>query len=203
MMAFGVTRGLPNGWGVDLSGRLGMQNLLIFGEPAGNNDEDWKAFMWDLAFGPFGRIADNTITGLSQLSTGSVLTSPTDFTKALVGMIPVKILSDSVKALRGVSRGQMDTPDAVLRVLGFTSGDQANLSREIGAGIRESQKKTSERRSVENKYLDARTPAEIAKATSLVKDFIASQPKGVRVTSLKTLEGWRKERVDQEQKYLN
>jgi hypothetical protein len=197
MMAFGVTRGLPAGWGTDLSGRLGMQNLLIFGEPAGNNDEDWKAFMWDLAFGPFGRIADNTVTGLSDIASGGALASPTDFTKALVGMIPFKLLTDSMKALRGTARGEMETPDAVLRAIGFTSGRQANISREIGQSVRDAGRRSGALRAVESAYLNARTKAEIAAATSKLREYNATLPEGDRNRrSLKSMETRRLQRME-------
>lgn len=184
MLTFGVSRGLPGGWAFDLNDRVGMDSLMTFGEPRSAGEQDTKAYLYDLALGPVGRIIDNSLTGLSQSLEG-------DFSKAPGLMIPFKMLGDVAKAYKGGERGEMNTPDMVLRVIGLTSARQSNISREIGADIRESTGRRAALSEITKIYTSARTKAEIARAVSKLRDYNNSLPKGDRnrrsIESLETM----------------
>jgi hypothetical protein len=46
--ARGISRALPEGFAFDMSSRVGMQDLLTYGEPRGADDQSLSAYMWDV-----------------------------------------------------------------------------------------------------------------------------------------------------------
>lgn len=194
MLTFGISRGIPGGWGFDLSSRIGLDSLAVFGEPRSGAEQDVKAYLVDFFTGPVGRLVDNSFTAVSDMIEG-------DFSKAPGMLIPFKALSDSAKALRGGARGEMTTPDMVLRAIGLTSARQANISREIGANIRASTDRSAALKEITKIYTSARTKAEIARAVSKLRDYNNSLPKGDR--NRRSVESMEKMRLENLKVYEN
>lgn len=170
MATFGVTRGIPGGWGIDLNSRMGMQSLLTFGEPKSGKENDLKAWLFDLAAGAGVSAAGDMIQGAAQAARG-------EFDTAAQKLIPVKMVTDSIKAAQGLEAGKMNEQDAVLKVLGFTSARQANLQRELGQEIGKAVKKKDERNDIIGDYVDATTVGERTKVLARMKAYNDSLPK--------------------------
>ncbi len=126
-----VARGVPRALGIDLSTRMGIDTLMgPLGEPRSNEAQDWKAYMWDsLAGAPAGLVTD-WARGVNDIAEG-------DFTRAIERLVPIKAFSDSVKAYRTATEGNVSektgkqvmspyTPgEAVVRALGFSPAREA------------------------------------------------------------------------------
>lgn len=96
-----VSRGVPRALGIDLSSRMGIDTLMgPLGEPRSNEAQDWKAYAWDsLSGAPVGLVAD-WAKGVNDLAQG-------DFVRAAERLVPVKAFSDSVKAYRTMTEGNV------------------------------------------------------------------------------------------------
>jgi hypothetical protein len=180
MAAEMLTFGAPRGVGVDLNTRVGLQNLLIFGEPRGNRESDYKTYLFDTLAGAPGRMVTDVGKGAIALGNG-------DIPKAIEGLIPMKLVADAAKAVNGTAAGKMDESDAALRVFGLMSARQANIQREIGREIRDNRQTRDQRTNLERQWMKATTPAQVARATAAIRQYNASLPPGGRKINIDTL----------------
>lgn len=142
MLTRGVTRGLPGGLAFDLSSRMGLDNLVSFGQPRSNAEKDIKSFLFDRLAGAPGSYVGDLVKASNALMTGEPL-------KAAELAIPLKIFADSLKAYRLMDEGKKSpggretlTPysplEAGIRAFGFTPEREAETSeyrRTVGGNI--------------------------------------------------------------------
>lgn len=160
-----MTRGVTRGVGIDLSSRLGMDTLVgPFGEPRSNEAQDWKAFMFD-AFGgaPAGLFVD-WAKGVNDLANAK---SEGDVMRGMERLIPIKVISDSIKAARIASEGSISEttgkrvmspysyPEAITKALGFQSGREAESFERSGSFYRQQQKLEDETVDIKRRWSDA------------------------------------------------
>ncbi|QIG67549.1 hypothetical protein EVB41_084 [Rhizobium phage RHph_TM3_14A] len=126
-----VSRGIPRAAGIDLSSRMGLDTLMgPFGEPRSNEAQDYKAWAWDaLAGAPAGLVADWG-SGINSIANG-------DFMRGIEKLIPIKVVSDSIKAYRVMTEGNVSARtgkqtmspysplEAVTKAVGFTPAREA------------------------------------------------------------------------------
>jgi hypothetical protein len=184
-----LTYGAPRGANIDLNSRVGLQNLVLFGEPDSNAEEDWKSFVLDQVLGAPG----STIQGWAE---GTVAMLQGDFAEGLEGFIPLKGVRDVGRAITGSAEGRMDTADVAIRIMGFTSARQARIWDERGQDIRENTRRVEQRRRLELAYTRATSAAERVQAASRIRAYNARLGENQRGISINVLR--RRRQADQE-----
>lgn len=116
--------GLPRALGIDTSSRQGLDSLMTFGAPKSNKQADVKSWLFDtMAGAPVGYLMDQ-VAAAQALMKG-------DVTTALEKSVPIRAVTDVVKAVDGISgpklnddgrerRPAMTPYQAAVRAVGFT-----------------------------------------------------------------------------------
>lgn len=197
MVTYGVTRGLGD-WGFDLSGRVGMGDMLVYGEPRSGKESDVKTWLFDLLGGPAVGYAGDIVSGMADVIDG-------DIAKGMGKIVPMKVLADLGKAVTGADSGSMDTEDAVLRVLGLTSADQARANTEKWRGIKDKQQARAVVGELIGDLLSARSTEEIRDAVRAIEQHNAKLGKDdpSYITGLKGLLVKRKAEAAKERQAAN
>jgi len=161
------------GNGVDLSQRMSLADMWLFGEPKGDSSESMQAYMFRQAVGaPGGYLLD--------VRDAAVLASEGEFAKAFGKFIPVKFIADFTKAAYGYSEAKYEVPEKravsgagelAFNALGFRTGRQAELGRERGVAIRERQDQQKEFKKLQKQYYSARTKGDMAKAIAKNREW--------------------------------
>lgn len=156
-----VSRGIPRAAGIDLSSRMGLDTLMgPFGEPRSNEAQDYKAWAWDaLAGAPAGLVADWG-SGINSLASG-------DFLRAAEKMIPVKVVTDSIKAYRVATEGNVSARtgkqtmspysigEAVTKAAGFTPAREAENYEASSSFYRAKGNMESKRKEFQREWVEA------------------------------------------------
>lgn len=170
-LTYGVTSidGITGEWGVDLNSRLGLDSLLLFGEPRSSDEEDWKTWLFDTLVGPAGRTVQDIGEGVIDVLTGEATGSGEDMAAAVSKMMPVKVLADVARAYKGGAAGDLTVQEMIMKAVGFTSDETSAEYRETGREIRENRQEKAARNDLINQYLNARTTEEIIAARKAVQ----------------------------------
>lgn len=168
--------------GVDLSGRMSWADLFIGYPPRSGDKQDLLAWVGNAIAGPQGTLVYEMFFGAPKAMLEG------DFAKALGMVLPVKAVSDTVKAAAGVVDGTMKPMDAVKQVVGFKSLRQARISDEKGVSIRKASRKKKDVNDLIGDYLSAVSRGDVAKAASAIRDYNKTLGKDEREISLKGLE---------------
>jgi hypothetical protein len=179
MLTYGVTRGLPNDWGIDLNSRMSLDSLLLFGEPRENDRQGWGSYLFSLLTGPAGSNLMGSVAAASNALSGDY--------RRVGDIVPIKFVADTWSAWTRTNSGEFNLQDAVLRAIGFTSARQANIQTDVGRDIRDSRLARNERTRLERAFINARTPDAVARATSAIREYNRSLPEGQREISLTAL----------------
>jgi hypothetical protein len=183
VLTYGVTRGIPGGWDFDLNSRVGMDNLVTFGEPRSAKEQDEKAWLFNMLTGAPGATAYDMASGLRSVVQG-------DYAKGLPKLIPLKTVSDALKA----KNDAQTVPEAVLKVMGLNPGRMAREGAETRRAAGEAAEKKDKRNKLITGYRDARSMTDIAKMKSRIREYNNSLPKESRDRiSLKWVEELRRE----------
>jgi hypothetical protein len=191
-----VSRGLPRAAGIDLSSRMGIDTLMgPFGEPRSNEAQDWKAYVWDTVAGaPAGLVAD-WAKGINDLAQG-------DLVRAAERLIPVKALSDSIKAYRTYTEGSVSEKtgkqvmepysvgEAALRAFGFTPAREAEGFERSAAFYRGRDKLNDIRTQFQREWVEANGAAR-GRLWREIQKWNRGQPVDARL-SLSELRGYQK-----------
>ena len=143
VLAHGITRALPGGLAFDVSGRLGLADLMTFGEPKSSNPNDLWNYFGQLIGGAPGSLAADYIKGSQALASG-------DFATAGKLMIPIKAAGDAIGAYQKLTQGKMSKTgnqtmepyslqEALVRTFGFIPGREAennDLQNKVYEGTR-------------------------------------------------------------------
>jgi hypothetical protein len=179
-----VSHGIFRGIGIEVSNRLGWDNLLTYGNPKSNKPNDVKAWLWDtIAGAPAGYLLDQIKTATS-LAKG-------DVAGAIATASPIRAVSDLAKAYSGAS-GPKLSPTGVeqhaaltpyqtgVRALGFTPAVTAEDGAMRGAVASDTKKLTADRSGLVNAWVNAK-PSEKSSAWRDVQKWNAGQDKDARI----------------------
>lgn len=185
-----LSKGLPYVLGVDASSRVGLADMLTFGEPQKAGDtESRMAYLAAIFGGPalsmlMGR--DGFMEGLTDLGNGDVF-------KGIAKMIPVKWISDTMKGADGYLSGRDGPGTAALRGAGFMTSKSVDA---IEASKTKSSKREdgdAQRKTLTSQYMGAWSAAERAKTVSRIREYNKTAPWSQRI-SIEGLERSRKQR---------
>ncbi len=181
-----ATRGLPRYLGVDLSSRVGLENLILpFGDPKSLKTDDLLAYgAKAFAGAPFSMLAEYP-HGIQALWKGDVV-------EAARVLLPIKLFADSMQAYQRATVGKQ-TPsgrqslepyspgEALTKVLGFTPGREAETG-EMRAAIQGDQRKLqSNRTQLISQWVTAR-PADKAAMWRQIQEYNRGLPSSAQIT---------------------
>lgn len=166
-----LMRGLSRWIGIDVRHRLGLGDLLLFGEPESAKWDDVMAWAAKTVSGAPIDYLGHVLTGVQHLGKG-------DFEKAFEEMVPIKGLEDIAKAYRlgtegrPASQGKGMPPlsgyEAGMQALGFTPSRSANYGEARKVAHDRLQEQREQRRELINSWVKAETPADRAKAMARI-----------------------------------
>ena len=180
-----VTRGVPRAFGIDTSGRQGLDSLLFFGQPKSVEQKDLMTWLAGTVAGaPTGTI----LTSLDSVR--SAMNG--DFRQAFEKAPLPKFASDAVKAGYGYSEGKQTKAgrqsmeaygpgEALIRAAGFTPAREAGEREARSAYFSQSKEQTEARQKFTNDWIKAR-PDERAKMWGKVETWNRSMPQDARLT---------------------
>lgn len=140
-----ITSGGTRLLNIDVTSRMSMSDLWTFGQPDKNEADSVMAWLFRQYIGSPGTLGEEFAEGMGLVFDGQLL-------KGAEKMIPFKAAADSVKALNRIRKGEGDFADAALKVIGFTSANQANRQRETGRDIRAGRKEEARGKALANEY---------------------------------------------------
>jgi hypothetical protein len=166
--------------GIDLSQRMSLADMWLFGEPKNDTAESMQAYLFRQAVGaPGGYVLDVVEAGK--------LAQDGDWWKAAGKLVPAKFAGDFAKAVHNYGEAKYEEPErrkvsglgeAAVNVFGFRTGRQAELGRETGVAIRERQDKQKEFQKLMKQYRTARTKGDMAKAIAKNREWNANLSRG-------------------------
>jgi len=153
--AFGKGMGLG---GIDLSSRLSLADMWTgFSEPKGSDRESVFAYFGNLMAGAPGSMAMDWLEGGKAITEGRLL-------DASIKLIPLKFMSDSLKAAKGHFDETASIPvtatEAFIQTTGFRTGRMAQAGEKIGERIKSGKDLEQEKKSLQREWLSAGTKGE-------------------------------------------
>lgn len=168
-----ITRALGD-YGIDVSQRMSLADLWLFGEPRKNDAESTQAYMFRLATGAPGSLVLDYMQATRDLAGGQ-------WAKALDKVFPVKFLSDTTKAIHRYSDRKETEYEVGLNAFGFRSARQAEQGREIGSRMRSQQGLEERYRRLSREYIEAASAGErVRLRTEIIKHNNAKNEQGVQ-----------------------
>ena len=144
-----LMKGAPRGIGVDISSRVGINNLLLPDTQEGLEGKKWWDSAASAALGPIGGIGANVAKGAQEISEGHNL-------RGVESMLPVflknfaktyRYADEGVQDKTGVSiMDEVDSMDLLFQGMGFSPSD-VRTANEGKAAIYQLDRKLNERRS--------------------------------------------------------
>lgn len=180
-----LTKGVPRALGLDISGRVGMDNLIAgFGTPKTDREADVKKWLFDQLVGAPGALIGDYVKGANELWRG-------EFSKAAEHMVNLKVASDAIRAYRQGTEGkksdsgrQLAEPytygEAALRTFGFTPAREAEEGAKAAAFRSQSTKSKTQRDEVVAAWVNAKG-ADKVKAQRAVQEFNKTADKEARI----------------------
>lgn len=147
--------------GIDLSKRLSLADLAIYGEPKEYNEEGAYAYAARTALGAPGSMVADWFKGLKHARDAAF--NDGSWLKAAETMIPVKLAADISKAVGGYNKRDMDLGDAVKQVAGFRSRRLAEEGYQTGVRVAAVRDLTEKAKDLSRRYVNAETKAELMK----------------------------------------
>jgi hypothetical protein len=193
-----LSHGLPNVVGVDLSTRLGLNNMWVYGEPTGGERKDTEAYLWSLVGGAPGSYAVDVVTNMDLLPRAAMSYlsgNPEEGTKQAAEFfektIPLKILTDSIAAYKLATEGKTNKkgeqvtppslPRAALKVLGFTATEDAEARRSVRNMYSDLEERKAARQGLFDKWKDAKS-SERLKIWKEIQTFNKNVPEKARIS---------------------
>jgi hypothetical protein len=180
-----ATKGLPRAFGVDLSGRIGLDGLLTFGQPRTQEQRDLKAWLFDtIAGAPIGTVL-NMGEAVQKWKGGDIL--------AGVEKTPVpKFAVDAARATRGALYGketkagrqsseEYSVGEAIIKGIGFAPARESR-EREAKSAYFNITKRDAEQRAEFRKAWIKATPNERMKLWGKIEQFNKTVPREARIT---------------------
>jgi hypothetical protein len=188
-----ISRGVWNALGFDLSGRMGLDKILMYNPPEGGDENAFWKFMGATLVGPL--IAENIRRGYRAWQMATQEGKPFD---AIMQMVPLKAFTDAKKAWELLSRGvttrageEVVSPDtfnvldAAGRLAGFRTTEEAGATYHANTEFRYKNWKQKRVRELSNEYwaaVDSGDERDIARVEAAITRFREKNP-GVRFTA--------------------
>ena len=159
--------------GIDVSQRMSLADMWLFGEPKGDTSESIEAYLFRQVVGAPGSL-------LLDARNGLVLAVEGEWGKAAGKLIPIKFAADFAKAAHNSSESEYEKADKkkvsgpgefALNVFGFRSGRQAELGRTTGADIKEKRDTQKEFKKLQKAFYGARTKGDQIKAIARNREW--------------------------------
>lgn len=155
------------GYGIDVSQRMSLSDMWLFGEPRKNDSESQQAYLFRLMAGSSGSFILGVFDGVKDIGNGEI-------EKGLGKVLPIKFAADTAKAIGNMNRdreGDIGFGTVAVNAFGVKTAAQAEKSRDIGDRMRAKDKKTEQSKALIKAFYDARTPGEKVKAVARNKEF--------------------------------
>lgn len=157
--------GLPRLADIDISSRVGLSSLLLFGEPGEMGDKDSvQSWFLNMLLGP-------TVGSATDIAGGVAAVAEGDAMKAAEKLLPVKVISDTLRAIREVDEGKFDTQDALMRAFGVQSARQARIQQSTSADIDKRSELRREKNAIIKAWISADTASEKAKVVARMREY--------------------------------
>ena len=184
IMLHGLTRALGPA-SIDVTNRMGLSNLLFFGEPEPGNRNDTTRWLADFALGAPGSLAADWMEGTRHLANG-------DFLKGAEKMMPSKAIVDIAKAAdmfingkptkRGAPGAEpLSAVEAIVQGIGFKPAKLANFDAARGAAFEQQKRLGKDRQELLDDWLNA-DPADKADAFKQIQSYNRTKPAEQRIT---------------------
>jgi hypothetical protein len=147
-----MTKGFLYKFGVDITSRMSLSDLWLFGEPNTNEAEATWAYLAKQAVGSAGTLVGDYLQGAALLVAG-------DWSKAFEKFNPLKTINDTVKA---INRAE-GTSEFVTNVAGFKTRRQAEEGRAKGQSVRNTARFEQAYKTLSRQYREAESLGERAK----------------------------------------
>jgi hypothetical protein len=177
MISSGVLTRL-GGYGIDVSQRMSLADMWLFGEPKSDTSEGTQAYLFRQTVGAPGGYVMDVIEGLR------LMVHEGEYAKGFGKVLPAKFAADTAKALHGKSESAYERDadkktvsgygEVAANVFGFKTARQAEVSRRTGVNIRERKDMEKEQKKLANAYFNARTKGDQMKAIARNIEFNAT-----------------------------
>jgi hypothetical protein len=200
-----VSKGIYRAVNIEVSGRLGQDSLLSFGQPRSMKQQDLKTWLFDTAAGaPIGTVMSQ-IEAIQKLKGGDLLGA------AEKSALP-KFGVDIIKAYKGATDGKISesgrqtlTPyspyETVIRSIGLTPARESEQGRFRARANETSKKVDDERRKFINDWVKA-SANDRARMWGKIERWNKTQPEAGRLTR-KDLQSSLKRRESEKERTVN
>jgi hypothetical protein len=155
--------------GIDLSSRLSLADMLVFGEPKRFDKDNISSFLANIVAGAPGSTVWDIYEGQKAIREG-------DLAKGFGKMIPFKMVSDLSKSVGRYNEGKQTAVEIGLNTFGVRTGRQAEAGRETGNRIREARERDDRRKELTRQYLRSTSGAERLRLRKVIKEFNEDVP---------------------------
>lgn len=156
--------GLPRLLGVDLSSRVSLADLALFGEPRKYDDQGVSAYIANYLLGAPGSYA------LDLFSAGRDATQEGEYLKAFEKTFPLKTVADTAKAIREYQAGEIGVGGFAAKSVGLQPASLARRNQRIGKQVQEAADVEKTRKRMEKAYLNA-SPSDRKKMLPGIKEW--------------------------------
>jgi len=140
----------------DLSKRVSMSDMWMFGEPKSGDREGAEAYLFRLLGGaPASLVLDWADAGrhAADLELG----------KAFIKAVPAKFVADTAKAIKQRGDRDINTTEAFIQAAGARSARMAEEGEKTGAAIAIGKKLEDQRKKLQRQYIEAGSAGELLK----------------------------------------
>lgn len=180
-----LVHGLPRLAGIDIHSRVGANSMLLFGTPEEANEDDWNAWVAKTAIGAPGGVVVDMLKAKEAAEEG-------DWTKAAGLMIPMKVVSDSIKAAESYTVGKKNAKgkqtqepsgltSAAIKAFGFKPAWIARQEESTDAYYKESRKRDERRQELIDEWKNSHGAGR-REAQKKITLFNKGLPKDARIT---------------------
>jgi hypothetical protein len=177
MISSGILTRL-GGYGIDVSQRMSLADMWLFGEPKSDTSEGMQAYLFRQVAGAPGGYLLDVVEGFR------LMVHEGEVAKGLGRILPAKFAADTAKALHGKSESAYEKDaekktvsgygEIAANIFGFKTARQAEVSRRTGANIREFKDKEKESKQLLKAFRNARTKGDQIKAIAKNIEFNAT-----------------------------
>jgi hypothetical protein len=140
----------------DLSTRVSMADMWLFGEPKSGDREGAEAYLMRLIGGAPASLMLDWMEAGRHAADG-------DLGKAFIKAVPAKFVADSAKAISQRSDRDINTAEAFIQAAGARSARKAEADEEKGSAIAVGKKFEEERKRLTREYIQAGSAGELLK----------------------------------------
>jgi len=134
--------------GVDLSQRLSLSDMILFGEPENYDRGSMESYILRLLTGAGPGFIGDWYTGYKNAADG-------EWQKAFERFVPAKIAADTSRASRAYFADEINEAEAFVKAMGLQPATLANKNEKTGERVKAQRQLPAERKALEKKFLRA------------------------------------------------